>query len=187
MTAVFSLCPGSQSGKGRLGSLGSSKRRHHQEEKRSWHDRLEHGLCAASRWSPREEARPQGEGSMVPFWKLGPRLLAPSLSEVFCAPRQPQNSRVPTLKGMMQNEITSCNRWQMIRRPPPWALALHKPTDQDQPRGDAPVVTETELPVVPWDRTSDAIKKIRKCDILAHLNLWIPHRTRRGQKESPRG
>lgn len=73
------------------------------------------------------------------------------------------------------------------QKAPPWALALHKPTDQDQSRGDAPVGTETELPVVPSDRTSDAIKKIRKCDILAHLNLWIPYRTRRGQKEGPRG
>ena len=119
VTALFSLCPGSQSGKGRLGSLGSRKRRHHQEEKRSWHDLLEHGLCAASRWNPREEARPQGEGSMVPFWKLGPRLLAPSLSKVFCAPRQPKSSKVHTLKGMMQNEITSYNQWQMVRRPLP--------------------------------------------------------------------
>lgn len=135
VTAVFSLCPGSQSGKGRLGSLGSSKRRHHQEEKRSWHDRLEHGLCAASRWNPREEARPQGEGSMVPFWKLGPRLLAPSLSEVFCAPRQPQNSRVPTLKGMMRNEITSCNRWQRIRRPLPGLWHCINPQTRTNPGG----------------------------------------------------
>ena len=41
------------------------------------------------------------------------------------------------------------------QKAPPWALTLHKPTDQDQSWGDTPVVTETELPGIPLDRTSD--------------------------------
>lgn len=47
------------------------------KEKRSWHDCLEQGLHADSRWSPKEEARPRGEGLMVPFWSLSPGLFGP--------------------------------------------------------------------------------------------------------------
>lgn len=78
---------------------------------------------------------PKGKARWCPFgsWVLG--LLAPSRSEVFCAPRQPQSSRVPTLKGMMQNEITSCNRWQMVRRPLPGLWHCINPQTRTNPGG----------------------------------------------------
>lgn len=110
VTALFSLCLRVPLWAGRLESLWKQyEKKSPQTKKRSWHDCLEQRLCVDSRWSPREAAGPRGEGLMVPFWRPSPGLLGHSPSKVFCVPRQPQSSRITTLKGMMQKDITSCN------------------------------------------------------------------------------
>lgn len=80
VTALFSLCPGFQIGRGGWRAFGSNKGRSRPRPARWWHDRLEQ-VFAASRWNLREEAGPQGRAS----WRLCPGILGSQpLQRVLC-------------------------------------------------------------------------------------------------------